>query len=148
MSNVSQGDLRGEAPVVSVGQFICRNKVRLIAIPVDANPHMDDVEWSRSANHFRCLLQHGNRRMTVYFSHGSAITKDPGVADVLDCLAGDSSGVENAFGFEDWCSDYGYDANSRRAERTYKVCQRQAARLEKFLGPSLYHELLWNVERL
>ena len=55
--------------------------------------------------------------------------------------------ISNARGFEDWCSDFGYDADSRKAEKTFKVCEHQAKRLRSFLGDSLYKQLLYDTER-
>jgi hypothetical protein len=49
---------------------------------------------------------------------------------------------------EDWCADYGYDTDSRKAEARYKTIQRQSAKLLKFLGNAAASDLLWNTERL
>ena len=78
---------------------------------------------------------------------GSAHKSPPTLADVLDCMAGESAGVENARDFADWCGEYGYDTDSRKVERTFKACQQQAADLKRLLGPAAYETLLWNVER-
>lgn len=86
--------------------------------------------------------------MVVYFSMGSAHHGEPALADVLNSLALDASGYENAQGFEDWANEYGYDTDSRKAERTYKVCQRQSERLREFLGEDAYKDMLWNTENL
>jgi hypothetical protein len=67
--------------------------------------------------------------------------KQPTVADVLDCLASDSAGVENADSFEGWCSEYGYDTDSRKALATYKQCEKQADRLKSLVGAA-YETLL------
>ena len=55
--------------------------------------------------------------------------------------------IDNARGFEDWCSDFGYDTDSRKSEKTFKVCEHQAKRLRSFLGDSLYKQLLYDTER-
>jgi hypothetical protein len=60
----------------------------------------------------------------------------------------DASGAENARNFEDWASEYGYDTDSRAAERTYNVVVKQAAELREFLGAADYKFLLNEVERL
>lgn len=72
----------------------------------------------------------------------------PDLASVLDCLASDASGIENARDFEDWASDYGYDTDSRSAEQTYNTCRGQARALLKLLGREAYEVLLWETERL
>jgi hypothetical protein len=86
--------------------------------------------------------------MTVYFSMGSALTHKPTVEDVLDSLAMEWTGVENSPKFEDWAAEYGYDLDSRRAERIYKVVIRQSKQFEALLGRDLLKELAYKTERL
>ena len=120
--------------------------VRLTSTWVDRNPHMDD---SRDMDHWRCTLSAEGRRMVVYYSKGFGHNgEEPTVAELLDCLASDAAGVENATGLVDWCAEYGYDANSRSAERTYRTIQRQSDRLRFVLGEERYEALLWDTERL
>lgn len=86
--------------------------------------------------------------MKVPFGMGSAHTAPPTVEQVLDCVASDSAGYENARTFEEWAGEYGYDTDSRRAERTYRQVKKQAVKLCWFLGEVLYKDLLWETERL
>ena len=79
-------------------------------------------------------LRYKRRKMTVPYFTGSAITREPDAADVLDCLLSDASGYDAARGFEDWCADYGYDTDSRSAEHTYQQIERQSKKLRVFLG--------------
>ena len=53
--------------------------------------------------------------------------------DTVFCSRGD-----NLLGFDAWCADFGYDTDSRKAEKTFKACEHQAARLKTFLESSLY----------
>ena len=135
----------------AIERFIRDNRIRHGVQLVDNNPNMSDMpEGSR---HFKVTLRRTGRQMTVFFSQGPAIEKEPTAADVLDCLASDSQGIENLAvdqegHFETWASEYGYDTDSRKAERTFKVCARQATRLYNFLGNEQYDRLIENVERL
>lgn len=70
----------------------------------------------------------------------------PDLASVLDCLASDSSSYDNARDFEDWCADFGMDTDSRKAERTYRVCGEQAKALRHLLGKE--YDALMACERL
>jgi hypothetical protein len=74
--------------------------------------------------------------------------KTPEAQDILDCLASDSSSYDNARNFEDFCSDFGYDEDSRSAEKIYNACGAIAKELKFFLGAELYEVLLYKVERL
>jgi len=114
----------------------------------DRNPNMVDDGWAQSASHYKLRIRCKGRQLTTYFSMGSAHTSEPKLADVLDCLSSDASGVENARSFEDWCAEYGYDTDSRRAEKTFKACERSAESLKRLLTPDVYEQLLWHTERL
>ena len=126
-------------------EFVARHNIKMACKRIDSNPHMPD--WN-DANHYKCKLTRGRKQMTVYFSQGYGISHEPEAADVLNCLADDSAGVSNARSFEEWAEEYGYDTDSRKAEKTYKVCVKQAARLLSFLGEGLYNKLLWKTRRL
>ncbi len=131
--------------MTTMKEFIEQNKITLTSERTDSNPNMDD---SSKMDHWKCTLrQPDGRRMTVTFSKGSGHHgEEPEAAEVLDCLASDSSGIENAQSFEDWCGEYGYDTDSRKAEKIFKTCERQAEKLKAFLG-HLYKTLLWETER-
>jgi hypothetical protein len=130
----------------TLAAFIATNKIKARAAWTDRNPHM---EGSDRMDNWKVQLRMGAKRLSVYFSmgmgHGGA---EPGADDVLNCLASDAAGIENASSFEDWCDEYGYDTDSRKHLRTFKVCERQAEKLKAFLGDDLYRELLWETERL
>jgi hypothetical protein len=134
---------------ITLKQFIGRESITIESQMVDRNPNMDS---SDRMDHYKCKLSRrfGNvqRAMTVYFSMGLALCREPTVEDVLDCLASDASTVDNAKSFEDWCSELGYDTDSRKAERTYRACERQREKLMQFLGQAAYDQLVWNTERL
>jgi hypothetical protein len=70
----------------------------------------------------------------------------PTVAEVLDNLASGASSADQSF--EDWCSDFGYDTDSRKAERTYSAVREQTFSLRKLLGHRDFEALLQNVERM
>jgi hypothetical protein len=57
----------------------------------------------------------------------------PEACDVLYSLASEA-GVLNYSGFEDWASDMGYDADSRKAEKIYRECIETALKLRAALG--------------
>ena len=57
-------------------------------------------------------------------------TPDP--IEILWAIARDGDALESTF--EDWASDLGYDADSRKAEKVYRACQDNALRLKKILS--------------
>lgn len=129
---------------MTLDKLIEMNRITMTCEYADSNPNMPD---GRDMDHWKCVLKMGRKRLTVPFSMGYGHHgKEPQVADVLDCLASDASGADQDF--ENWASDLGYDTDSRKAERTYRVIERQAKRLAAFLGDDLYQTLLYDTERL
>jgi hypothetical protein len=50
----------------------------------------------------------------------------------MKCLVSDAAaGAET---FEDFCGDFGYDTDSRSAERTWKACRQMADQLRRLFG--------------
>lgn len=127
-------------------QFIRTHCLKMSATRTDSNPSMDG---SFRMDHWACVIRKGSKSFRVVFSmgsghHGAA----PKLEDVLDCMASDASGAETAGSFEEWCSEYGYDTDSRKAEKTYSAITKQAVRLQSFLGHDNYTHLLFGTERL
>lgn len=100
------------------------------------------------ADKWQCNLRiHGDRFMVAEFTMGSGHGgRQPTVDEVLNCVLDDSAGFENAEGFEDWAGQYGYDEDSRRAEKVWDEVWRQRNRLREFLGDK-YDVYLWETER-
>ena len=69
---------------------------------------------------FRCTLKRGRKRFSLTFGQSIAADSTPPTAyDILSCLQKYEVGT-----FENFCSEFGYDEDSRAAEETYKaVCK-------------------------
>jgi hypothetical protein len=62
--------------------------------------------------------------------------KPPKIEDVMYSLLADSYAASGTFA--EFCSEYGYDTDSRKALDTYTACQENSARLRKvFTGAEL-----------
>lgn len=132
----------------TLSEFIEKHGIGLRYASVHTNPNMDDPKWD--ANHYSVTLRYNRDdrpTMGLFFSQGKGIKGGPKAAAVLDCLASDAASIENAGSFEEWASELGYDEDSRKAERTYRICCDQARQLKEWLGAAAYQELLWQVER-
>lgn len=99
-------------------------------------------DWQKRANGYRCTLSYRGRRMSLDFWQGSGIAGFPTVEGVLDAVLSDASTIDNASSFEDWCSELGFDADSRKAEKIYRASVRQTEKLKKLLG-SEYETFLY-----
>ena len=128
----------------SIRSFVRRNKITANVTEVDENPNMMDKDWE--ARHYKVILRRNGKQMTVIFSVGMGWETEPNACDVLNCISSDVAGYDNATNFEEWCDEYGYDADSRKAEKAYNVIGKQKAKLVNFLGTVLYNELLWGTE--
>ena len=86
-------------------------------------------------DHWRVTLRYDRHSMTLVFSMGEGHHgKEPTVEDVLDCLFSDACTIDNARSFEEWCSELGYDTDSRRAETIYKATGKSTEKLKHLLG--------------
>jgi hypothetical protein len=129
----------------TIHDFVHKHNVRMSCKKAASNPHMTG---SHDMDHWRCTLTCGKRRMSVTFSMGSGHHgKHPTAEEVLSTIAMDASSYENNHDFESWASEYGYDADSRSAHKTFNAVKKQAASLKKFAG-SAYEELLYETESL
>ena len=136
---------------ITMKQFVNRFNIRIVSEGADNNPNMDN--GGVQMNHYKVTLfarVNGKRRQyTLFYSMGIGLRGDPEAADVLDCLASDASGVENARDFADWAYDLGYEMKDlNKARRTYEACQRESAALKRLLGADGYELLLYKTERL
>lgn len=123
-------------------QFVNKYGIKISCVWADENKNAPG--W-KEANHFKVTLRAKGKQLSTYFSQGYGIAGEPTAESVLEALAFDSAGIENARSFEEWASEYGYDTDSRRAEQIYKICEKQADKLKRFLGDELYEILLWKV---
>jgi hypothetical protein len=59
----------------------------------------------------------------------------------------DASALQSSF--EEWCGEYGYDVDSRKAEKIFRICRRQGQSLLRILGgQAALDDLMYQTERL
>jgi len=54
----------------------------------------------------------------------------------FECFVGDA--VAGMNDFNDFCSEFGYDEDSRRAEKIYKACQKATAKLQRIYNGDIH----------
>lgn len=119
-------------------QFIEKHRIKCVVVGDAKKPLEQRDEWQQSANGFRVRLTAHGRRMELDFYMGQGIGREPNAADVLECLQSDSDVLGNDF--EGWCSDLGYDSDSRKAEQIYRETDKQAHRVFRFMGREMFDE--------
>lgn len=104
------------------------------------------ANWDRPARDWQPLAtawECENGKPATYFMSGftpnrSAPTIEPKALDVIHSLVTDA---DTAQPFEDWCADFGYDTDSRKAEATWKECVDIALKLRTALGDEALRDL-------
>ncbi len=99
-------------------------------------------EWQRNANSYRCMLRYKGRQYSFDYWQGTGISRDPDAAGCLESLLSDSTVSDS---FEDFCGEFGYDTDSRKAEKTHKACLKVRENMERLLGEDF--EMFSNSER-
>jgi hypothetical protein len=72
----------------------------------------------------------------------------PTLPEILDCLASDASGYDNARSFSEWAEELGWSDDSIKAKACYDLTGEQAKQLRHLLGSEVYDQLLYHVDRL
>ena len=91
--------------------------------------------WDEQREHcvFPVRLRRGGRSMTVQFGQSIAEGGNrPSKYDVLACITKSDPGS-----FEEFCGEYGYDTDSRKAERTWKAVVREWKAVSRVFGGCL-----------
>lgn len=99
-------------------------------------PHFMSIDRD-TALRFEC---ENGRTYKGTLDFGTSAPILPDAVDVLWSLTRDAD-VLDAGGFENWASDYGFDADSRKAEATYRACLEIALKLRSGLGDAVLAEL-------
>lgn len=114
-----------------------------------------DKEWKINSEYSKTQSNFNNHRVTVkhkgkqysFDFWGSiaepTIRTDQGNVFALYCSLSDAASGNEAF--ENFCGDFGYDPDSRTAERVYKACKRTLDKVERVFSCDLY-ELLNEIQ--
>lgn len=91
----------------------------------------------RHGDRYRVTLRRmGDARRSVSFDFWNSLNdmqsgKAPSAYDVLACISSDYYTPET---LADFCSEYGYDEDSRKAEQTFKASDKHARKLRAFFS--------------
>lgn len=120
-------------------EFIKNNNVTMTFEQADSNPYISDMP--SGSNHYKVTIKKNGKQFTTYYSQGPAIYHGPEIEDVLNCLALDSLSFENARDFEDFANEFGYDTDSRRAEKIYRACEKTSKSMHRLFSDYQLEEL-------
>jgi hypothetical protein len=107
---------------ISANQFAQKHGVKLHILNYEYRKYFPEDKESRYV--FTCRLTRGRKQYTFTFGQSIAAGgEEPNLYDVLTCLQKYDVGT-----FDDFCANFGYDTDSRTAERIYKnVCKEYKA---------------------
>lgn len=128
----------------TIQDFIKAHGITVTFRQVYDRPSID--EWDANARHYRATVRANGSRYTTWYSQGSGIKDDPDATSLLDCLGMDAGLGENSF--EDFCSELGYDEDSRKAHKQWLACHRSREALVRLLGEETLNQLVYDTERL
>jgi hypothetical protein len=125
-------------------EFIKARKVSSSIEEIDERP---DSTWDGDPNarHFRAVLHNGKARLTAYYSQGSGIKGTPKTGDILRAIVSNAQLVEGR-DFKEFAAELGLDDDSRKAEKSYRLCSKEAEKLRRFLGEEDYKFCLYGEE--
>ena len=103
-------------------EFAQKHGIKLVINSVEYRKHFTEDKGPRYV--FNCTLMRNKKRYT--FDFGQSISSgdtEPTMYDVLSCLHTSEVGT-----FDEFCGEFGYNNDSRSAERVYKaVCKEYEA---------------------
>lgn len=117
--------------------FLAKNGIKFSAKYLDYAPYFPEDKESR--NIYRLTLSRGKERFSVKFGASIYDTNNNTEPNAYDLLA--SLTKYDPESFEWFCSNYGYDTDSRKAFRTYKAVCREWEKVNKFFSAEELEEL-------
>lgn len=98
---------------------------------------------NRKVNKFKVSIKVGDKRTSFDF-YGSINDCNNGVIEMqendlkhaLYCFVSDSCSAKDTF--ENFCGEFGYDTDSRSAERIYKACVKSLEKYERLTAADIY----------
>ena len=116
--------------------FATANKIKLSVIgDPEYKKHFPEDKQERYV--FKLKLSCNKKTYTFNFGQSiSAGTEEPTMYDVLTCLTKYDPNT-----FKDFCSEYGYNEDSRVAERTYKAVVKEYNAMQRLFNPEILEQM-------
>jgi hypothetical protein len=108
--------------------FLTKTKTKMKVEFVEHDFYFDDDKEARDI--YRITLTRNGKRYSFKFGQSIANTgTEPTAYDVLACLT-----KYDPYSFENFCADFGYDLDSRKAEKTFKMVQKEFENVQRLFG--------------
>ena len=108
--------------------FAAKHNVKMQINSVNYGKHFADDKESRFI--FNITLKRNRKQYTFNFGQSIAAgRKEPTMYDILTCLE-----KYESIDFEDFCSNYGYDSDSRKAYKTYLAVKKEHSAVKRLFS--------------
>ena len=121
------------------------DNIKLSLIRTDYTEEDYKDEWKKTSNKYKARITYNKKSMTIIYYTGSGWKKDPELEDILGSILQDITYLD--YGFENFASEWGYDPDSRTAEKIYKDIQKQAKKINRIFNKEEQEELLTYLEK-
>lgn len=111
-------------------EFASKYGIKLTLISEDYKKHFADDKNERQV--YKMRISRNGKSYTFDFGASIADPSEPTMYDVLAAFT-----KYDPRDFENFCGDYGYDEDSRTAEKTYKAVKKEFAAVERLFGDIL-----------
>jgi len=109
--------------------------LELIILDFEYKKHFADDKQERYV--FKCKLKRGKKSFTINFGQSiNAGAEEPTIYDILTCLQKYDVGT-----FDQFCSEFGYDNDSRTAEKIYKAVVKEYNNMSRLFNPEELEQL-------
>jgi len=98
-----------------------------------------DAKYKNYNNHIiKVYNKITKKRISFEFWESIEITTEDQLLNAFECLISDAiSGNQNET-FEEFCQEFGYDEDSRQAEKTYKECKKSYDKIKRISDIDIY----------
>jgi hypothetical protein len=109
--------------------FLKRAEATLTLKYMGNEPHFEDDKEKRIyRDRYKCTFANGKKHFSVIFGQSIANRgKKPTTYHILACLT-----KYDPKSFENFCGEFGYDTDSRKAEKTYKAVYSEWEKVKAF----------------
>ncbi len=123
---------------IQADKFLKKHNTTFEAIHLYYGPYFPDEKVNRDV--YECILRRDGKAETFRFGQsiqasaksGHLSKRKPTAYDLLACLTKSNSGT-----LDEFCTEFGYDTDSRRAEETYLEVQREFKKVQNLFGDCL-----------
>jgi hypothetical protein len=100
------------------------------------------AEWSKeNFNNHMVKVTNRDTQQSITFEFWASISNpklktEYDILNAFHCFVSDT--IAGSYTFEEFCSEFGYNSDSRQAEKIYRKCKKQLEKLKKIYDGDIY----------